>query len=73
MGDIWKTMTRSGEIGWMAFVTLFIFIIWMYQVRLLMALFLRITSYNVCYTKLLREMSAPPQALRQPLMVACVR
>ena len=26
--------------GWMAFVTIFIFIVWMYQVRLLMALFL---------------------------------
>ena len=31
--------TRS-ELGWMAFVTLFIFVIWMYQVRLLIALFL---------------------------------
>ncbi|PWB59608.1 MAG: hypothetical protein C3F17_16375 [Bradyrhizobiaceae bacterium] len=29
-----------GEIGWMAFVTLFVLILWMYQVRLLMALFL---------------------------------
>lgn len=27
------------ELGWMAFVTLFVFIMWMYQVRLLIALF----------------------------------
>jgi uncharacterized membrane protein len=28
------------ELGWMAFVTLFVFVFWMYQVRLLVALFL---------------------------------
>lgn len=33
-------LAQSGrEISWMAFVTLFIFLIWMYQVRLLIALF----------------------------------
>ena len=37
---IWSTVRSRGEIGWMAFVTLFIFIMWMYQVRLLIALFL---------------------------------
>jgi len=37
--DILKAMTSRGEIGWMAFVTLFIFIMWMYQARFLMALF----------------------------------
>lgn len=40
LGGLWRTISSRGEIGWMAFVTLFIFIIWMYQVRLLMALFL---------------------------------
>lgn len=38
--DIWKTITGRTEIAWMAFVTIFIFVVWMYQVRLLMALFL---------------------------------
>jgi uncharacterized membrane protein len=33
-----------GEIGWMAFVTLFVFVIWMYQVRLLIALLLGINA-----------------------------
>ena len=40
LGDIWKTIRSRSEVGWMAFVTIFIFLVWMYQVRLLMALFL---------------------------------
>src|SRR5215469_8688333 len=42
----WDAITRTvidqggRELGWMAFVTLFIFIVWMYQARLLVALFL---------------------------------
>ena len=44
---IWATVKSRGEIGWMAFVTLFIFLMWMYQVRLLMALFLGLnTSFS---------------------------
>lgn len=42
--DMWRTMKSRGEIGWMAFVVLFIFIIWMYQVRLLVALFLGLNA-----------------------------
>src|SRR6476619_1283758 len=41
---IWSTVRARGEIGWMAFVTLFIFVIWMYQVRLLIALILGINA-----------------------------
>ena len=37
---IWWTVRSRSEIGWMAFVTLFFFVIWMYQVRLLIALLL---------------------------------
>lgn len=36
-GAIWAQGGR--ELSWMAFVTIFLFIIWMYQVRLLIALF----------------------------------
>jgi uncharacterized membrane protein len=39
-GVIWSTVRSRGEIGWMAFVTLFVFVVWMYQVRLLIALLL---------------------------------
>jgi uncharacterized membrane protein len=35
--------TRS-ELGWMAFVTLFLFVVWMYQVRLLIALLLGVSA-----------------------------
>jgi uncharacterized membrane protein len=37
-------MWSRSEIGWMAFVTLFIFIMWMYQVRLLVVLFLGLNA-----------------------------
>jgi uncharacterized membrane protein len=43
-GDLWRTMRNRSEIGWMAFVTLFIFIMWMYQVRFLTALFLGLNA-----------------------------
>jgi uncharacterized membrane protein len=34
------------ELGWMAFVTLFVFLVWMYQARLLLALFLGFRSFT---------------------------
>ena len=37
---------RKRELGWMAFVTLFIFWVWMYQVRLWLALILQNTSFS---------------------------
>ena len=44
LGAIWATVKARGEIGWMAFVTLFVFVIWMYQVRLLIALLLGLNA-----------------------------
>ena len=44
VGAIWATVRSRGEIGWMAFVTLFVFVIWMYQVRLLIALLLGLNA-----------------------------
>ena len=41
---IWATVVSRGEIAWMAFVTLFIFVIWMYQVRLLIALLIGLNA-----------------------------
>jgi uncharacterized membrane protein len=49
--DIRKAMTSRGEIGWMAFVTLFIFIMWMYQARFLMALFFGLHASFVSLTQ----------------------
>jgi uncharacterized membrane protein len=44
VGAIWSTVRSRSEIGWMAFVTLFFFVIWMYQVRLLIALLLGVSA-----------------------------
>jgi uncharacterized membrane protein len=44
LSGIWSAIRSHGEIGWMAFVTLFIFVLWMYQVRFLMALFLGLNA-----------------------------
>jgi uncharacterized membrane protein len=41
---IFGVVSSRSEIGWMAFVTLFVFIVWMYQVRLLIALILGINA-----------------------------
>ncbi len=48
---VWKQGGR--EMGWMAFVTLFFFIIWMYQTRLLLALFLGFANFGT-FTDFLR-------------------
>jgi uncharacterized membrane protein len=39
-GAIWSTIRSRSEIGWMAFVTLFVFVAWMYQVWFLISLLL---------------------------------
>jgi uncharacterized membrane protein len=41
---IWQAVRSRSEIGWMAFVTLFVFVVWMYQVRLLIALLLGLNA-----------------------------
>ncbi|WP_417768438.1 DUF2189 domain-containing protein [Stappia sp.] len=43
LGVVWEQRRR--EIAWMAFVVLFVQIMWMYQVRLLLALFLGFKSF----------------------------
>ena len=37
---------RERQLGWMAFVVLFIFWVWMYQIRLLLAIFLGFKSFS---------------------------
>lgn len=39
--EIWRTVKSRREIAWMAFVVIFVFVTWLYQVRLLMAIFLQ--------------------------------
>lgn len=47
-GQIFATVFRQQrrEFGWMAFVMLFIFWVWIYQVRLMLALFLQWSSFS---------------------------
>ena len=40
LSGIWTAIRSRSEMGWMAFVSIFIFVMWMYQVRFWMALFL---------------------------------
>ena len=44
LGVIW--LQRKRELSWMAFVILFVFWIWLYQIRLLLALFLGFRAFS---------------------------
>ena len=44
--EILKSSIRKKELGWMAFVVLFVFWIWIYQVRILLAIFLGYSSLS---------------------------
>jgi uncharacterized membrane protein len=44
LAAIWSTVISRSEIGWMAFVTLFFFVIWMYQIRLLIVLLIGLNA-----------------------------
>ncbi len=50
------------ELGWMAFVTLFIFILWMYQVRILLVLCLGFKNF-VTAEEFLRVVTTTPEGL----------
>jgi uncharacterized membrane protein len=46
LGDVWRRVATRSEVRWMGFMTLFVLIMWMYQVRLLMAIFLGFTAMH---------------------------
>jgi len=60
LGAIWAQ--RGKEISWMAFVVLFIMIMWMYQVRLLLALFLGFQSFAT-FGEFVTEVISTPAGL----------
>ncbi len=47
LAAVWREIVNRAEIRWMAFVTVFILIVWMYQVRLLMAVLLGAMGFGV--------------------------
>ena len=57
---IWSTVRSRSEIGWMAFVTLFVFVIWMYQVRLLIALLIGLNASFSSLQRIHRRWCSPP-------------
>jgi len=59
-GAMWAQKGR--ELSWMAFVVLFIQIMWMYQVRLLLALFLGFRSFS-SFDEFLTEVIGTPEGL----------
>ncbi len=60
LGTMWAQKSR--ELSWMAFVVLFIQIMWMYQVRLLLALFLGFRSF-ASFEEFLTEIVSTPEGL----------
>ena len=57
---MWQQKGR--EISWMAFVVLFIMIMWMYQVRLLLALFMGLRSF-ASFNEFVTEVISTPEGL----------
>jgi uncharacterized membrane protein len=53
---------RHRQLAWMAFVVLFIFVVWMYQVQLLLALFVGLHSFSTL-TDLLSALTGTPQGI----------
>lgn len=60
LGAMWAQ--RSREFSWMAFVVLFILIMWMYQVRLLLALFMGLRSF-ASFNEFITEVISTPEGL----------
>jgi uncharacterized membrane protein len=58
-----RSISSRAETKWMSFVTLFIFIIWMYQVRLLIALFLGINASFASVREFLQAVLTTPEGL----------
>lgn len=58
-----RAVFARAEVKWMSFVTLFIFIIWMYQVRLLIALFLGINASFVSVREFVQAVITTPEGL----------
>lgn len=61
--DIWAKIKGRSEIRWMGFATVFILIMWMYQVRFLMALFLGYSGMMATLKEFLRVVFTTTEGL----------
>lgn len=62
-GRTWRIVRARGEVGWLATLTGFVFVIWMYQVRLLLALFLGDTGAFTSFGEFLQVLLTTSQGL----------
>lgn len=62
-GDVWAAIKGRSEIRWMGFATVFILIMWMYQVRFLMALFLGYSGMMATLEEFLRVVFTTQEGL----------
>lgn len=62
-GEVWATVMSRSEIRWMGFATVFVLIMWMYQVRFLMALFLGYSGMLATLDEFLRVVLTTPNGL----------
>ena len=62
-GAVWRTVMSRTEIGWMAFVTVFVMLMWMYQVRLLMALLLGVNASFASFGQFITVVLTTPAGL----------
>jgi len=68
VGAIWATLRTRSEIGWMAFVTLFVFVIWVSQVGFLIALLI---GLNASFSNL-REFIAMALTTNEGLLLLAI-
>lgn len=60
---IWHKLATRSEIRWMGFATLFLFIVWMYQVRLLIALLLGYSGMAASLSEFVRVVLTTSEGL----------
>ena len=62
-GEIWRTVKARSEIRWMGFMTLFVLVVWMYQVRLLLALFLGFSGMGASMADFMRVVTTTSEGI----------
>lgn len=62
-GNVFATLKSRSEIRWMGFMTVFVLIVWLYQVRLLMALFLGESGMDVSINEFLNTVVTTNEGL----------
>jgi uncharacterized membrane protein len=61
--DVWRTVLGRSEVRWMGFATLFVLVMWMYQVRFLMAVLLGEAGFSASLEEFVRQVLTTEQGL----------